>query len=311
MDRLDEMFKIQSEQDSKWTDFNRINVDPNYRLSFIKQRVLDMIDQSVKLLNEFDWKSHVLDKKEHLYDAQEQLIDVQKYLIGFAISLGMTPNDWIDMFKNKSTILDTRWSQKELSLNKRVNVAVLDIDGVIMNYDEAYSKFLESKGLKRTIYHRTSYSFHSIYGISKEQDEDYYDEFISSGGLLNCEPYDYIYGVINYLKSSNVIIALVTARPSWKYKRVIIDTILSLKKHGIEYNLIYSDKDKADVIINKIYPANVICVVEDRDKHAIEVSHLGIKTFLINKSYNKGLTNTSNLIRIEESELLNQIKEII
>ena len=51
------------------------------------------------------------------------------------------------------------------------------------------------------------------------------------------------------------------------------------------FDLLFFDKDKADVILNKIFPANVMCMIEDRDKYAMEVSNLGVPVYLVDKEY--------------------------
>ena len=56
------------------------------------------------------------------------------------------------------------------------------------------------------------------------------------------------------------------------------------------------------VIINNIFPAKIKCMVEDRDKHAIEVSHIGVDVLMLDKSYNKSLKDTDRIKRIYKYE---------
>ena len=58
---------------------------------------------------------------------------------------------------------------------------------------------------------------------------------------------------------------------------------------GIEWDLLIWEKDKADAVINHVYPAEVVYFIEDRDKHALELAHIDVPVLLLDKSYNQGL----------------------
>lgn len=314
MDKLKEMFKIQAEHDSIWTNSENIRDDRDKRLEFVKRRCLDIIDQTIKLLNSFKWKSHNDSLNEDVFNIKEQIIDIQKYTIGFAsVLFNMKEDEYFDLFVRKSLVLDKRWKQMKEPLKESDKVAVIDIDGVIMDYDSAYYDFLVNQGLEaKSNVDRTEFSFHKIFNMTKTEDEKYYNQFISTGGFLKVKAFDYAKFLLNYLIYHGIKIVLVTARPNWIYSRIMSDTIKSLYQSGLEYDYIFFDKDKADIVINYIYPAQVLFALEDRDKHAAELSHLGVRTLLLNKTYNQNLDCKGNLIRIHSiNELIERIQKII
>ena len=74
--------------------------------------------------------------------------------------------------------------------------------------------------------------------------------------------------------------AIITARPKHRHKNVESETIAWLSCHRIPYDLLIFDRDKAEAISEHVLPANVIAVIEDRRKHAVEIAALGLPVLL-------------------------------
>ncbi len=300
---LKKIFEIQSIHNDIWQNKEKFNTDNNYRLNVMKDFVLGITKQNASLLESFRWSNHILDRIEDLHNSKVQLIDIAKYVIGFFILLGGDENEFFSMFENKSKELDERWNQLFFKMNKRTSVIIFDIDGVIADYSTHYEKFLEEMaGLKKVNSERKSFSFYETYGISRQAEEQLNMDFIKLGGFKDIPVFDGIVDIMNELKKCGNKIILITARPNWMFKRITTDTQLWLKKNKVPYDLLFWNKDKADVIINNIFPAKIKCMVEDRDKHAIEVSHIGVDVLMLDKSYNKSLKDTDRIKRIYKYE---------
>lgn len=288
------LFDIQSKHNQVWQDKDRFDADKEYRIKVMKDFILGLNKQISELLGTFNWGEHILDQTENVLNSKIQIIDIVKYAFAFFIMLGGDEKEFVELFIQKSDELDERWRQSKMKLLKNTKVMIFDIDGVIADYTTEYDRFLRDVcKLKSSVPldKRTSYSFCEYYGITRQEEEFFNQEFIKSGGFLNLKVYDGVKEIIDELKSIGIKIILITARPNWIHKRLTMDTIQWLKNNEINYDLLFWNKDKADVIINNIFPSCVLFMVEDRDKHAIEVTHIGVDVLLIDKPYNKNVSS--------------------
>jgi len=306
---LEKLFDIQKNHNDRWQDAERFITDSNYRLSIVKDFVLGIYQQNTFLLETFNWAKHSLERTEDIQNTKIQIVDIVKYAVGLYILVGGNAKEFEELFTNKSNELDNRWNQNEVKFTKENKVVVFDVDGVIADYSNHYTDFLENVcGLVSVNKDRKSYSFFEKYGITRQAEEQFNIDFIKMGGFTKIPVFDGIVDVMNEIKNKGIKIVLLTARPSWIFKRLISDTYRWLKNNNIPHDLIIWDKDKADAIINYVFPAKVICMVEDRDKHSLEVSHIGVDVLLIDKTYNKSILDNDRIKRIYKySEIIDWI----
>lgn len=299
-DMLVDMFKIQVEQNNFWYDTDRFRIDKQYRMTVIKDYILGIYEQVTDVLGTFEWKKNSIDRVENINNSKEQLIDVLKYSMGLLAFMDINPVEIHDLFVGKSYVLKKRWEQQKLDLSEKVNVIIVDIDGCIANYTEGYENFLVNEiGLKQVNDDRLSYYFSDKFGITKQKEEQLHSQFIQSGGFTKLGVISESVDVIKSFKEMDIKIVLLTARPSWIYKRIFNDTYGWLDENKIEYDLLLFDKDKADAIINNVLPANILVVIEDRDKHAIEIAHLNTKVLMLDKEHNKGIKDSEYIKRVK------------
>ncbi len=301
---LDKIFDIQLKHNKQWQDQDKFTHDKKYRLTVLKDMVIGIFNQTASLLRTFNWSNHILQRKEDTRNSKEQLIDIVKYSIGTFILLGGDEFEFLELFEQKSAELDIRWKHNKKELKETTDVVIFDIDGVLADYLGEYEKFIMSKGYVKNEHGGKFYSASfNFVGLTRQQEEKINDEFIRDGGFLRLDPYKEMVDVTKQLKKLyGCEIILLTARPNWVYSRLTMDTNNWLKNNGIEYDLLLWDKDKADSILNNIMPANVLCMIEDRDKHALELSHIGIDVLLIDKPYNQSISNLDNIQRIYNSK---------
>jgi hypothetical protein len=308
IDRLEHLFKKQANQNNFYYDSDRFAADENYRKSVLKDYTLGIYDQTAKMIECFGYKKHTLDSKENTYNAIEQCIDIIKYAIGILTFEGKDSDDFYALFINKSNLLEERWNQKNDRMHSNMRVALFDIDGVLADYSGAYEKFLIEKiGLKKVEGERNSYSFYESFGIKREEEEKYNEMFVDDGGFRNIQAYEGAKELVDYCKSVYDRVVFITARPSWIHKRLYTDTNYWLNENGLVPDVLLWSKDKADVIINHVFPAKVEFMVEDRDKHAIEVSHIGVFVYLLDKGYNKGLGRNNMIERVNSLDYLKEL----
>lgn len=306
---LEKLFDIQKNHNDRWQDAERFTTDISYRMSVVKDFVLGIHQQNTYLLETFNWAKHSLERTEDIQNTKIQVIDIMKYAMGLFLLVGGNAKEFEEMFVAKSSELDNRWNQNEIKFTKENKVVIFDVDGVIADYSSHYTDFLESAcGLKSVKTDRKSYSFFEKYGITRQAEEQFNIDFIKLGGFVHIPIYDGVIEVMNEIRKKGIKIVLLTARPSWIFKRLISDTYRWIKENDIPHDLLIWDKDKADAIINNVFPAKVICMVEDRDKHALEVSHIGVNVLLLSKDYNKTVNDNDRIKRIQSyDEILEYI----
>jgi uncharacterized protein YktA (UPF0223 family) len=319
---LEQIFIKQLNQDSVWFDKDKFNNDLVYRNSMIKERTLHVFDQVNKMLNNFNWKTHK-NKIENIDNANEQIIDAVKFIIGLFGMINsyqyydgeIIAKKFLKLFSEKTDLVDSRYKQEQLILNKNSKVAVFDIDGVIADYDTAFIEYVKTNygyGVsEKNIYEsdkvRESYNYSDYFGVSKLEIDEINTMFIKDSKFRNIPVFNDAVLFIRLLKNLGIKIVLLTARESSVHSRIEYDTLYWLVNNDIPFDKIIYDKDKSDAIIRFVYPASPLFIVEDRDKHAVELSHLGHIIYLIEKDYNKKFdcSNYSNIRRIKE---INEIK---
>lgn len=311
LDKFIELFFVQSESDDGWIDKARFKADPEYRKIVTTTRLLDIHEEVTEMKNSLGVSQHKLKQHIDSYNVKMQIVDVLKYTIGLAGLLDYTATDIHEAFLEKSSRLKSDWAAQRLEMTEKLKVVCIDIDGVVANYEKEYLSFCEGQGYsKKSVKGRSVYSFRELFNISRQLEEKLYAEFVSGGGFRYLEVYEGALEIINWIKEVGMIPVFITARPNWKYQCISQDTQFWKDENGFGDILTLFDKDKADAIINHIHPAHVIAFIEDRDKHAIEIAHMGVKVFLINRSYNLNFS-TSDFNTIQRVGDWEQIKKFL
>ena len=185
-----------------------------------------------------------------------QLVDALKYWLGIAWLLGITPEELLDAFDAKTDIVYDRMRAQSRQLADR-NVVVVDMDGVIC---DLFGKYSELKD-----------------GAGDQEGKDIVQTRVFSTGewMEACEPVPGAVANLNKIREEfDARIVLLTSRPAYRIKNVHQDIKRWLAKIGLEVDLLLFSRDKAEEVSRSVLPANILAIVEDRWKHAIELSHL-------------------------------------
>lgn len=308
-DNLKYLLSLQYGLDSVNVDYSSLNFTElnNETIMTVKNRLLDIIDQCTKLLNNFPYKSTLNNKDYNYGNVLWQYNDIFTYVLGFYNFLlkDTEYNDMLLLFSQRLELehFKNKWMHNLYNgLYKNDKIIMIDIDGVIADWNSSYEKFLVSKG--EVVYDNSgqSYSPAIRYNIPKYKDEKYQAEFILHNKYLSISVFPKMLKFIKVLNRNNIKIIFVTARPYNEYKILSLHTFMWLKKYDIKFEYIIFNKDKADAVVSISKYITPLCFIEDRDKHAIELSHINIKTFLIDKEYNQNINNVKNIIRIKNDD---------
>jgi len=214
--------------------------------------------------------------------------DVLKYLISIAQLYGVTATELYEAFLRKSKVVDDRAKGERLELERDTKLIIVDVDNIIADLSGWQSKLNEARG-GAPMNDRTVQLLESL-------KEDFYRD----GGFLDLPPIEGAAEGLKAISEAGWKIVLISARPYWQYKRVYGDTVEWLQKHGMTYDLILFNKDKAEAIYEFIFPARPAYFIEDREKHAKEVAAIGVPVLLLAWDYNKGIEDNKLITRVED-----------
>ena len=276
------------------------DMDDITRQGWTKEHVLHIMSELDEVLREINWKVHrKQDKVVNRKNLVEELIDVFKYLLSIAITWDVTPEEFVEEYWRKSTVVEQRYKQeKNLELVDDKNVVAIDIDGVLAQYPEGFMDFIrEQTGMKfinfvqkGDLYDDLAPFFDGDYKAVKDLKHAYR----SSGAKANLPMVEGASLALHDLRQMGYSIVLLSARPYKEYPRIFADTIEWLNKNDIPYDAILWDENKEDRIV-KEFP-HMKFLVEDNLSNAKKVAKRGYPVFLFDYPSNQG--ESTNISRV-------------
>jgi len=252
------------------------------------------------------WKMHYKnnehDKTLIKSNMKEEYIDALKYMMGLGHVLDISYKDVVNVYEAKTEVVKQKYEQNRQIENLRnEEVVVFDIDGVINNYPDCFVDWVNIN--KKT-------SFKSLGNIKCQMNIEEYEktkeEYRLSGDKrfqpINVDTVE----TITKLKSLRYKIVLYTVRPVNTYKRIYSDTLQWLNTNNIRFDSIYwSDYSKEDFYKLGL---KIKFVVDDTLSNVVLFSKEGIKTYLLDKDYNKSdkdegyirIQKVSDILKIED-----------
>lgn len=266
--------------------FDLKNLSVKDKVKWAKEFHFHICRELADLVNCFpEWKMHYKRKGEIdniiQSNIKEEFTDAIKYLMGLGQVLGLTYNDVISGYNEKTEVVKQRYRQDKIFEKlKEKEVIVFDIDGVINDYPICFLNWV-----KRNY----NISYKNILDLKDKVDIKTYNEikekYRTSGIKRNLPVREETIYVMKELKKRGETIILYTVRPVSKYKRIFPDTLYWLKKNNIPFDAIFcSDYHKEDIYK---FGFKIKFIVEDDKQNTALFNHEGYKVFLLNNEYNK------------------------
>lgn len=249
-------------------------LSPQDRIAWTREYLLSVHAEADEALHCMPWKRH---RKTSLSDLNRsnlmiELVDVQKYLWGLMQIWGVTPEEFVQVFNDKSFEVEHRWIQEhELeNIESLEGVAIIDIDGVLNYYPECFYdwvyKVYSTQTLERMRHDRALY-------------EEMKDAYRESGAKRTLPINEISRSALKVLKSKKIPIILLTDRPYIKFKRISYDTMAWLDANDIPYDyLFWSHGQSKTHIVKKV--KSVAFIVDDKMKTCEQFHALGIRVYL-------------------------------
>ena len=234
------------------------------------------------------YKAHILKRPPiEKINLADEAADILKYLIAIAQLYELNEGEILEAFIRKSAVIEDRAEGERLKLQRDTRVVISDLDNCIADLRDWQAEV------------------HAVQKNGPAGDrmlqlfEDMKSEFYRGGGFRTMSA---IPGAVEGLKEIREMgykIVLVTARPYRQHKRVYGDTLHWLKQHGVPYDLLLFKKDKAEAVTEYVFPATPVAFVEDRMKHALEVTQVGVPVLLLTYEYNQSLPDHPLIDRVQ------------
>ena len=185
-------------------------------------------------------------------------------------------------------------------MNNNIKICAIDIDGVLCYYPDDWLKFIKKETGERFDYlweAKNTLPF-SLYRKLKKRYRD-------SGIKKEIRPRPFAIHLTHKLESLGYTIILLTARPIYENKNVLVDTLYWLKKNNIKHDLIFNGKDKHIKLLK--YFKEIKFAIEDNHEVANQIAEAGFKVYLVNNVYNE---NRKIDKRVKRIDVLDEVEEI-
>lgn len=265
------------------------------KIELTKEMALSIVCEIDELLEATgQWKIH---RREIKYPTKvgiaEELVDMMKFLINIAIIWGITPEELVKVWDEKTVFNEIRFLQEQKLMEFRGKpVAIFDIDGTLNDFPEKWVSFINEQLL-------TKYYVDDLFDLPRfinyetyeQLKHDFFERHFDTIQINPEAP-----KVLSELKARGVVIVLLSAKPVKRYKRLLHNEISKLMNAGIPFDIIIYDREKG-LRIMKDFP-KVLFAVEDDPRQAEDIARYGIRALLIKKPYNEN-TKVENVIKIK------------
>jgi len=301
-DKLDRMFELQKVINQDLLDIE----DSKIRQDKTKEFILAAMSESNEILQQINWAYWKKEISVNDNNIAEEVIDNIKFLLNILLVWGYDSESFMKEFERKSLVVEQRL--KQMSVLKKIKsenkkVCAIDLDGVMVEYPEYFIEFINKK---------KNAKFENLFDVRKNLSNDEYmemkDKYRQSGIKQSIPLRQGAKEFIEFLKSMDYSIVIITKRPYKKYFRIFADTKANLDINGIHYDGIIFDSEKHKTIV-KEFP-QLEFIVEDDKNISNEIGEWGYKCFLIDNMYNKGKLN-KNVTRVNTfDEIKGHISEV-
>jgi NTP pyrophosphatase (non-canonical NTP hydrolase) len=268
-----------------------IGLDPIYmtdadKAAEVKNMLLGIYEEVTELSRiAANYKRHLLrTRPPERANLKGELVDILKYTITIAQMYGVTREELIAEFHDKTEVVRDRAEAERLMLERSTKLLCVDLDDCISDLSEWPKQLNELQG-----------------GVPREHHklvESYKDEFHNSGRFRDLPVITGARATLQALRDDRWTIVIVTARPVWQFKRIYADTLYWLNKHDIPRDLLLFNKDKVEAIHQHLAPAWPVAFVEDHPRNAISLASAHVHVLLYDQEHNQDVNEGEYIKRV-------------
>jgi NTP pyrophosphatase (non-canonical NTP hydrolase) len=293
VDRWERIFRLQADQQKSF-GLSPQELSPVERSEAANHLCLGLYEEAAELARiAVRFKRHLLrapaiDRSE----IAEEGADVVKYVVAIAQLHGIDAEELFSAFLRKTDVVKDKAEGERIELTRDTKIILVDLDGCVADLGP-----LEAR----------------LKGLTIVEQEGIKKDFRRGGGFRDLPMVEGAQDGLAELRRMGYQIAFITARPYRHHKRLYADTVEWLKKNRIEYELLLFRRDKAEALVDHIFPARPVCFVEDREKHALEIIDTGTHVLLLDvgaRNQNPSIVDGPLITRVWRWEgIINWVKD--
>jgi FMN phosphatase YigB (HAD superfamily) len=189
-------------------------------------------------------------------------------------------------------------------------IILTDADGTIVNWNQAFEKFMESQGLPRIPGTEDEYSISVRHNIPAQTAMSYVQQFNESSAIANLEPFadsvEYV-GRLAELGFRFIVVTCISDHPSAQYHRT--QNLHSLFGDVFdEIHCIPLGASKANILLN--WADTGFFWIEDHMRQAEAGYEAGLNTVLIDHPYNSHY-NTDLFPRVSHTSPWREVYDMV
>lgn len=287
-----------------WEDQSRFNAKfrpiPSNQEEYVdqvKDICLHLQSEVHELLNTVAWKKHrrLRSHRPNMAHSHEELVDIFKYFVTLAYMMDVSPEDLQRLYWQKSAVCEQRYVEEWVSDYARGNplarVALVDLDGVLLDYVQHFGEFLYNRAYAqyrpaiRAVMAEHRWVNADSVGMPADEFDRIKHEFRTGGHKVSMPMMPGAKEFLDFLIGEGYVIIIVTSRPIDRYPNMMTETIACLQRHGLNFDHIWHGPSKKQVVLaSRLDPLpRTIIAVDDDPGFIEEYISLGIKTFYVTR----------------------------
>ena len=225
-----------------------------------------------------------------------ETMDVFRYCLSVLNLWEFSSWDAEQAFASRDAHLNSR-AEKSIEKWDGKPVVVVDVDDVLAKFRNSFYSWVNEKYDADLADESDEYFFTRT--IAGKAGDELLAEFVADGQVRNLEVCVNLQTALRHLRESGYWIHILTARPADELK-CLYETYAWLLEN-VEFDSLALHPEKyIHLAATEPYKQGfVVCAIDDSPKHAAELAHHGIHTFVPKRNYNRGVWDHINITTFE------------
>lgn len=292
---LKKMLKTQKKFSDKFFDASKLTEAE--KIERHKIFCLSMHNEISQLANTVHYRDHrPTISPTHRANILFETMDVYRYCLSILNLWGFSAEDATKAFAARDAHLNSR-AEKSLARWDGKPVIVVDVDDVLAKFRSKFYNWVNKTYDADLTELSPEYFFTRV--IAGKSGNQLLAEFVAAGEVSQLEASPNLQAALHHLRASGYWIHILTARPADELKCLYETYAWLLDNVEFDSLALFPEKYVHLAATEPYKQGKVICAIDDSPKHAGELAHHGIHTFVPRRSYNKAVWDMYNITTFE------------
>jgi FMN phosphatase YigB (HAD superfamily) len=264
---------------------------------------LGLVEETLEFLRTFEYKVHRRSKLrlQNVAHSHEEMIDQFKYWLSLADLVDFPLDKLEEMYYAKSRVVRYRYQEEWVKSVTGPSV-IVDIDQVLADYVSGICrwgrqygpqlmKLSNSDTIRLTttladIEARGGWVNHETVGVSHMQWQQVKHDFRMRGGKRLLSVFSDAKPFLEWCRSNEWTIILVTARPINEYPNIFTDTLTWLHANDLPFDHVWWASEKGERLeeAHIVMRSQIVFAVDDSERYVNQFRSKGIKTYWLDRT---------------------------